>query len=99
MRPKDAARDLALESAPPQVRPHLPNPVSCEKWGPPKMAIPGPYIPGSMGTRVLIFLGVWGLGIPILQTIFWEFRDPQCDARLSTSITMNTVQLEILAIN
>ena len=61
---------------------------------------PGPYIPGSMGTRVPIFPGVWGPGIPIFpgkwgppvwQTIFWEFRDPQCGAGLSTSITINNM--------
>ena len=28
------------------------------------------------------------MGTPVWQTIFWEFRDPQCDAGLSTSSAM-----------
>ena len=49
------------------------------KWGPPKMGIPGPYIPGNIGTWVPIFLGVWGSGIPIFPGKWgspWENGDP-----------------------
>ena len=78
------------------------------------MGIPGPYIPGNIGTRVPIFPGIQGpgspfsweygdpgspyfrengdplgkMGTPVWQTIFWEFRDPQCDTGLSTSSAM-----------
>ena len=51
------------------------------------MGIPGPHTPGKMGTP---FPGE--NGDPLYgMTIFWEFRDPQCDAGLSTSITMNNM--------
>ena len=75
-------------------------PESCEKGDPGSLYS---HCSGNIGTRVPIFRGVWGPGIPIFpgkwgppqengdpvwQTIFWEFRDPQCDAGLSTSSAM-----------
>ena len=50
------------------------------------MGIPGPYIPGNIGTRDPHISGK--MGTPVWQTIFWEFRDPQCDTGLSTSNAM-----------
>ena len=68
---------------------------------------PGPHTPGNIGTRDPIFPGSMGTrdphthrkmgtplgkwGPPVWRTIFWEFRDPQCDAGLSTSVTMNNM--------
>ena len=54
------------------------GPVSCENGDPPKWGSWVPILPGKWGP-------------PVWQTIFWEFRDPQCDAGLSTSITMNNM--------
>ena len=64
--------------------------------GTPQNGDPGPHFPGSMGTwdphisrKMGTPLEKWGP--PVWQTIFWKFRDPQCDAGLSTSITINNM--------
>ena len=80
-------------------------PVSCENGDPGspyswEYRDPGPHFPGSMGTRDPHISGKMGTpfekwGPPVWQTIFWKFRDPQCDAGLSTSITINNMLKQV----
>ena len=54
---------------------------------------PGPHFAGSIGTRDPHISWKMGTplekwGPPVWQIIFWEFRDPQCDAGLSILVLL-----------